>query len=200
MSVSSRKELEQILGAIREVEVNLDRRDARAYGAVLAMWAVVGASVFGIYHWMVTDPHHDPGPYAWVHIWFWVLPVGVAFVVSALVGARRWRLEAGTRRDARLWGFLAAIVPPIAVSAVFVHTDLPYAPALWIAFLGAFLVLPGWRDAGPLRAMRLATAAALLATAALVLAAQPIWSNLAAAIAFAVGLGGFGMAKYARGE
>lgn len=200
MTHASRRELEGILGAIREVEANLDRRDARAYGAVLVMWGVVAAACFA-FSWTVgRGAAHERTLGHLFLMWYWLVPVAVALVVTLFVGARRWRAS-DNRWNARVLRLLAAGVATVALTAAAVAVNAWwYVAATWLAFVGVVFVLPGWDDGPILRNVRHVLAAALLLAGAAIVLWKPAWSYLAAAAALLVGLGGLGLAKYVRAE
>ena len=109
------EDLSAILRTIREVEVSLERRYARAEGTILMIWGLVGATIFAFYQlveWNSTPYVNALGE--WIQ-WMWLLPMAMGYVASAIVGSRLGRMGADEQRQrdfrrGALPGILVAIL------------------------------------------------------------------------------------------
>lgn len=198
-----RRDLEDILGAIREVEANLESRGERASGANMMIWGLAASTIFLFYHLVEVNPR------PWVDLlgrtgirWFWTGPSLVAYVASALVGARLGRIRPEAREARDIRALLVALLVPFGAM---VYVSLTgngdeYAPGLWVAFLGFTFLLWCRGRTGRLRGVWVAASAASFAVAALLLVLAPAWGNLAAGVHYALALVATGAARYHSGS
>ncbi|HVM44356.1 MAG TPA: hypothetical protein VM582_00370 [Candidatus Thermoplasmatota archaeon] len=196
-------ELDAILRTIREVETSLERRSARAEGALLMIWGLVGAVIFAFYQLVVWnhDPYHAAlGP--WLN-WMWVLPMAVGYVASGLVGARLGRMGADAERRRRVRAGLvpAAVIAVLAAALVLTGSyDFIYGGVTLVAGLSSAFF--AWRaPPGAVRAVGLAVGGALAALGVLLLAtAGATWAPGAASLGFLVGYLLLGTVRYRLGR
>lgn len=195
-------DLDAILGTLREVEASLDRRVARAEGANLMVWGLVGASIFAFYQlatWNHAAYHAALGP---LLPWVWVGPIAVGYVLTAVLGARLGRAssDAAARRGLRL-GLIPAALATLLATVLVLTERYEYVYGGITALCGATTLAfcaPAPRSA--FRAWALASGGGmLLAGAALVLWPND-WAGLLAAVAFLVGLVGLGTVRYRLAE
>lgn len=195
-------DLDAILHTLREVEASLDRRVARAEGANLMVWGLVGASIFAFYQ--VVEWNHAPwsaalGP---LLAWVWLGPILAGYVLTAIVGARLGRVtrDPAVRRDLRM-GLVPGALATLLAAALVLTERYEYVYGGVTAVVGAATLafsVPAPRT--PFRRWALASGAGMLLVG-LTLAARPIeLAGLVAALAFLVGLVGLGTVRYRLAE
>lgn len=198
----ARPELDAILQTIREVEVSLERRAARAQGSLILIWGLVSAVIFGFYQLVESNP----APYrnafgAWLG-WLWIVPLALGYVASAVVGARLGRMGADAHRQR---DFRRTLLPGLAIGALAATlvvtgtTDLIAGGATLLA--GVFFLAFAWPPgATPVSRVCWWIGVPLIALGAWMLVFPQPWSSGAAAVAFAVGFGILGTVKYRLGR
>lgn len=198
MNATGRKDLDDILDAIREVEVSLERRSERATGAIMMVWGAMGAIIFGFYHLVTDDSSLAATLGKPVVSWAWVLPVLLGYSLTAVAGARLGRIRA-RRGEAAMRRLLVAIAVPVLVLVALVATGrgVEAIPAMWVAFVGYTLLLPPSREGlARSRVCLVAGTVSLVVGAGLLAPALHPWANLVACLWYAFVLGGVGVAKY----
>lgn len=191
-------DLDGILHALREVEASLDRRVARAEGANLMVWGLVGASIFAFYQlatWNHAPYHAALGP---LLPWVWVGPVLAGYVLTAVVGARLGRAasDPAVRRDLRL-GLVPGALATLLATALVLTERYEYVYGGVTAVVGATTLafcVPAPRTR--FRGWALASGAGMLLVGLALLARPVDWAGLVAALAFVVGLVGLGTVRY----
>lgn len=195
-------DLDAILHTLREVEASLDRRVARAEGANLMVWGLVGASIFAFYQ--LATWNHEPysaalGP---LLSWVWLGPILAGYVLTAVVGARLGRVtrDPAVRRDLRLSLVPGALATLLAATLVLTER-YEYVYGGVTAVVGA-TTLAFSAPAPPtrFRGWALASGAGMLLVGLVLLAWPTDWAGLVAALAFLVGLVGLGTVRYRLAE
>lgn len=196
-------DLDAILDTLREVEASLERRVARAQGALLMVWGFVGASIFAFYQLVLWN--HD----AFIAVighraidWLWVGPIALGYVLTAILGARLGRAtrDADVRR-----GFRRSMLPALLATAL--AATLVVTQRYQYIFGGITLVCGltslAFSWGGPASRFR-PWALASGGMMAIVGAALLVWPDdrapLVAAVAFLVGLVGLGTVRYRSAE
>ncbi|HET6406097.1 MAG TPA: hypothetical protein VFH78_15760 [Candidatus Thermoplasmatota archaeon] len=195
-------DLDAILRTIKEVEVSLERRYARAEGTLLMIWGLVGASIFAFYQLVVWNPDaYRDALGGWLN-WVWLLPMALGYVASALVGARLGRMADAPDRAARLRRMaVPGLVVALLVTALVATGRYQFVYG-GVTLVGAAAILAhAWEARGsPTRATSLAIggAMALVGVALLALARHPYAPGIASA-AFLVGYLTLGTVRYRSG-
>lgn len=184
------EDLGAILRTIREVEVSLERRTARAQGVLLMIWGACAASIFGFYQ--LVKWNHDPYVDALGEglNWVWVGPIVVAYVASALVGARLGRLGATPEQRRHLRrGAIPALIITGVVTALILTERYHYIYGAVTLLSGVACIAFAWNKPHDLaRSASFGVGAALSAVGlALVPFAGSVWAPGVAALAFLVG-------------
>lgn len=184
------EDLGAILRTIREVEVSLERRAARAQGVLLMIWGLAAASIFAFYQLVEWNPAtYDAALGGWVS-WVWLGPMALAYVASALVGARIGRLGATPeqRRHLRRGLVPTALITLLATALVLTgRYHYVYGGVTLVG--GVSCIAFAWNaPRGPARTTSLGVGAAMsLAGLALLPLADATGAAGAAALAFLVG-------------
>jgi len=191
------RDLGPILQTIREVEVSLERRSARAAGVNLMIWGSVSGSIFLFYQLVAWNP--DPyvamlGP---ALDWIWLAPIAFGYAASALVGARLGRFGADeeARRSYRKGMIPGAFATLVAAVLIITQRGDLVAGALLVV-LGAFFVAFADRATAAGRAC-LVSAALFAATGIGLMAWRGETASLVAALVMGGGLLALGTWFYA---
>ena len=191
-------ELDAILRTIREVETSLDRRYARADGALIMVWGLVGALIFAFYQLVDLRPapyHAALGP---ALPWVWLGPVAAGYVATAVVGARLGAMAPDRKRDFRMGLIPGAIVSLVAVALLLADRGEYVSGALTLAAGATTLVLCRRRERAFSRVGAAVGAAQIVVGIALV-AWPTAWASGIAAAAFGIGFVALGTVRYRGG-
>lgn len=190
-------DLDAILSTLREVEASLDRRVARAEGAVLMVWGLVGAAIFAFYQLVLWN--HEPYEAALGPLlpWVWAGPIAVGYVLTAAIGARLGRATSEGGREALRRGILPGALATLLATVLVLTEAYEYVYGGITALCGATTLafcLPAPRSA--FRAWGLASGLGMLAVGLGLVLWPTAWAGLAASLAFLVGLVGLGTVRY----
>lgn len=195
-------DLDAILRTLREVEVSLERRFARAEAAFLMIWGLVGASIFAFYQIVELD-HARWGAILgpWTS-WAWIAPTLAGYVASAIVGARLGRMGADQtqRRDLRR-GVIPGILVALLVTVLILTERYQFIYGGVTAISGlALIVLPCARPRTRTRDLAVGIGIGMIAMGTALLAWwDHTWTPGIAAVTFLLGYLTLGTVKYRTG-
>lgn len=200
MSAATQSELDAILRTLREVEINLERRYARAEGTLLMIWGLVGASIFAFYQLVTLDHdryHAALGP---ALNWAWILPMSLGYVASAILGARLGRIGPHPERQRRLRrGAIPGILIAILVTTLIITQRYHYIFGGVVTIAGIALVALA-HPRSPTRTLSTTLGATMTALGLTLLAlGDAPWVPGAAALAFLATYLTLGTVKYRAG-
>lgn len=191
----------EILQAIREVRLNLDRRAARAFGATTIVWGVSSALVFAFYQLVMWNPAPYEAALGPFLLWVWVLPVGVGYAATVVLGAQIGRIEPKVAKPFLVVG-AGVLVGVLALLGLLFAGEFRRVPGLWLFVLGAIILLRlrivGERP-GPARAFAVGLATVSIASGAALLVVPFLHAGLVATVVFGVGLTVMGTLKFHAG-
>ncbi|HET6404404.1 MAG TPA: hypothetical protein VFH78_07140 [Candidatus Thermoplasmatota archaeon] len=108
-------ELSEIVGAIRQVEVTIERRAARAEGTFLTLWGLGVAAIFLFYREAHANPALYRGALGPLVDWMWLAPFAVCYAATLVLGAR---LAPIAPRGRRVWQDPYAMVGIMATATL----------------------------------------------------------------------------------
>lgn len=193
-------DLDAILRTIREVEVSLERRFARAEAALLMIWALVGATIFGFYQLVEIDHGSYLATFGPALPWMWIGPMALGYVASAIVGARLGRIgiDEKKQRDFRR-GAIPGLFVAILATALVVTERYHYIYGGVVGISGIALIAFA-KPTSRTRTLSITLGAAMTATGIALLALADLpWAPGIAALTFLLAYLTLGTVKYRTG-
>lgn len=198
--MSAPRDLDSILDTLREVQASLDRRVARAEGALLMVWGLVGAAIFAFYqlvHWNHAPYEAALGPFL---PWIWTAPIALGYVLSGVIGARLGQARPHGTRHGLLASAIPGLLATLLASLLVLTQRYEYTYGGITALVGATTIAFALANPPtPLRPWSLASGGGMVAAGAALMIWTGPWAGAYAALAFLVGLVGLGTVRYRSG-